>query len=219
MLKAMIFDLDGTLGDTLPICVEGFKLALEPLMGRELANEEIYSYFGASDEGVVRGLVPDRFDEGIAAYLKNYSELHDRKCPRPFEGVREILEYLRDQGIFLAMVTGKGINSARISLDKFGLAEFFPDIAAGSPGGPRKGPCITAIRERHGFGPDEVVYVGDVPSDIKAAREAGVGIYSVAWAGTAEPDKLRELNPDRLFFAVEEFSAYLRELLENEGRV
>ena len=57
MLKAVLFDMDGTLGDTLPLCVEAYRQCTAEITGRMPAAEEVVSYFGLSDRGVLAGLV------------------------------------------------------------------------------------------------------------------------------------------------------------------
>ena len=57
MLKAVLFDMDGTLGDTLPLCVEAYRQCVAELTGRTPSAEEVVSYFGLSDRGVLAGLL------------------------------------------------------------------------------------------------------------------------------------------------------------------
>lgn len=53
MIKAIIFDLDGTIGDTVPLCIAAFKKSVEPLAGRVFSEEDIVSTFGPSEEGTI----------------------------------------------------------------------------------------------------------------------------------------------------------------------
>lgn len=120
VIKGVIFDLDGTLTDTLAVCVAAFGRALAPLAGRAIGEDEIVATFGPSEEGTVMALAPGRFDEGLAAYLKYYGELLDG-CPGVFAGTREILEELRSSGVRLGLVTGKGPLSTEITMKRYGL--------------------------------------------------------------------------------------------------
>lgn len=208
MLKCIIFDLDGTLGNTLPLCIAAFKKSIEPFAGRVLTDQEIIDTFGPSEEGTIQALIPDHYDKGVESYLKHYQELHSM-CAAPFEGIPEILEFAKQQGIRLAMVTGKGEHSAMITLKHFGIENYFEVIEAGSPHGPRKVEGIQNVIKRFNVKPEECVYVGDVPSDIESSRAAGVPIVSAAWAETAEWEKLQELKPDQLFKSVEQFKQYI----------
>ncbi|GGF95650.1 phosphoglycolate phosphatase [Paenibacillus albidus] len=208
MLKCIIFDLDGTIGNTLPLCIAAFKKAIEPLAGRVLSDQEIIDTFGPSEEGTVRALIPARYDQGIEDYLKHYRELHGM-CAAPFEGMIEVLDYAKNRNVRLAMVTGKGARSAEVTLDIFGIRSYFDLIETGSPDGPSKVQGIQSVLEQLGIKPAESVYVGDAPSDIAASREAGIPIVSAAWAETADSELLRSLHPDELFTSIEEFKQYI----------
>lgn len=209
MTKAMIFDLDGTLGDTLPFCIEAFKRSITPLSGTELTTEDVIATFGPSEEGVIKKLIPNHYDEGIRAYWKWYRELH-RNYPDPFPGIREILRELADAGVVLALVTGKSETSTMISLDFFGMRHVFETMEFGSPEGPRKEEAMRNVLAKYDLRPDEAVYVGDAPSDIRDARKVGMPIFSVAWASTSDYARLKSLGPDQVFATVDEFAEHVR---------
>lgn len=211
MLKAVIFDLDGTLGDTLPLCVAAFRRALEPLTGKTLTDREIYDNFGPSEEGMIRTMLPSRYQEALDAYLENYRELH-ALCPEPFEGIKELLLWLADRELIVALVTGKGERSCRISLERFALDGCFDAVEAGSPLGPVKHRCIGALLKRYGISGEEALYVGDAVSDISASASAGVQTLSAAWAPSADREELECRNPGNVFTSVDA----LKERLERE---
>ena len=79
----LLFDLDGTLGDTLPLCIAAFREAIEPLAGRKLSDKDIIDQFGPSEEGTIMALIPQHYDEGMARYIEAYTRLHPM-CPAPF---------------------------------------------------------------------------------------------------------------------------------------
>ncbi len=208
-MKAIIFDLDGTLGNTLPLCIAAFKQSIEPLAGRVLSDEEIVATFGPSEEGTISALIPDHYDRGVEDYIAHYRELH-RMCPAPFDGIVDILEHLKSRGVRIALVTGKGGRSADITLEAFGIGHYFEAVETGSPLGPRKVEGIAGVLERLGVAPEEAVYVGDSPSDVTSSREARVSVVAAAWAETAEPEKLSAMNPDELCRTIGEFGQYVR---------
>lgn len=208
-IKAVIFDLDGTLADTLPLCIEAFRRSVEPLIHRSVTDEEIIATFGPSEEGTIMALAPDHYDKGVADYLHFYQLLHGI-CPEPFDGIRELLMELQKNAVRIAMVTGKGRHSTAISLQQFGVASFFEFIETGSPYGPRKAEGIeTALKQLGDIPKNAVIYVGDAPSDITASRKAGVPIIAAAWAETAEPEKLKKGQPDEIFYTVPHFATWL----------
>ncbi|NBD24878.1 HAD family hydrolase [Paenibacillus glycinis] len=211
-MKCLIFDLDGTLGNTLPLCIAAFKKAIEPLAGRSISDAEIIATFGPSEEGTVQALIPERYDQGIADYLRHYLELH-AMCETPFEGMTELLAFAHGRGVPMALVTGKGERSTVMTLARFGIESYFQVIETGSPQGPRKVQGIQEVIKQLDVAPRDCVYIGDAPSDIQAAREAGVAIVAAAWAETADPALLDSLEPDRLFTSVADFGTYLRQAI------
>ena len=74
-IKAVIFDLDGTIGDTLPLIIKAFRNALEPLINRSVSDAEIIATFGPSEEGTIMSLAPDHYEKGLADYLSYYEDL------------------------------------------------------------------------------------------------------------------------------------------------
>jgi phosphoglycolate phosphatase-like HAD superfamily hydrolase len=208
-IKAVIFDLDGTIGNTLPLCIKAFRHCLEPLIGRSVSDAEIIATFGPSEEGTIMALAPEHYDNALADYLQHYEAFHNM-CPSPFEGIEAILKTLKENSIRIAMVTGKGMHSTAISLKQFGLEQYFELIETGMPAGPRKSEGIQVVLDCFvGVSKREIIYVGDAPSDIIASRKAGVAIVAAAWAETAEPEKLKELKPDEIFYTIRDFSTWL----------
>jgi len=202
MFKGFIFDLDGTIANTLPLCIEAFRRSIEPLAQRQLSDAEIIATFGPSEEGTIMALAPDHYDQGIGSYLKYYEQLHSM-CPSPFPGMTELLQQLRQQNFPLAMVTGKGRYSTEISLNVFDLVNVFDPIETGAPHGPRKAEGIQAVlKEWQVVDKSSILYLGDSPGDITAARVAGIPVAAVTWATTTNKDELKAMKPDFIFDAI-----------------
>jgi phosphoglycolate phosphatase-like HAD superfamily hydrolase len=207
-LHGVIFDLDGTLADTLPLVIAAFRTAIEPLANRSLTDAEIIATFGPSEEGTIRALIPEHYEQGVANYLTQYEALHDG-WPDPFPGIPALLTDLKARGVRLALVTGKGEISALMSLKRYGMDFAFENIETGDPNGPRKAECIQKILTRWQIAPAEAVYVGDAPTDVTAAREAGVGMIGAGWAPTTDLDLLAAQHPDVLLKTVDELKEWL----------
>lgn len=211
MYKGIIFDLDGTIADTLPLCINAFRMAIEPLSNRQLTDEEIIATFGPSEEGTIMKLAPGNYEEGLAGYLQYYTILHSH-CPAPFDGIPQLLHYLQHHNIRMALVTGKGNKSTAISLQQFNITQYFSIIETGSPHGPVKAERIAGVLAAWGdLQKNEVLYIGDAPSDITACRKAGIPIAAAAWAQTADAEKLQQLNPDALFYSVTELFGWIKQ--------
>ena len=84
---------------------------------------------------------------------------------------------------------------------------------AGSPEGPCKAAKIRKILDELGITAQEALYVGDAPTDITESREVGVEVASAAWASTAEPELLEQMNPGHVFDSVAGLRAYLEQKL------
>jgi phosphoglycolate phosphatase-like HAD superfamily hydrolase len=215
-LRTVIFDLDGTIADTLPLCIAAFKKSIEPLLGKTLSDEEIIATFGPSEEGTIRKLIPDHEEQGVKDYLYHYESLH-HTCPVVFPGIKELLSFLQHKGIGLAMVTGKGIYSTRLSLKQFDIAPYFEVLETGSPDGPDKVNGIRRVLERLNVKAEESLYVGDAPSDIRYCKEIGIPIAAAAWAGTTNAAELLPLQPDYIFYSVNDFKEWISKIL-NDGQ-
>ena len=214
-LKAVIFDLDGTIADTLPLCIAAFKKSIEPLLGKTLSDKEIIATFGPSEEGTIRKLVPTQEKQGIKDYLYYYEKLHST-CPDVFPGINELLELLHQREIQLAMVTGKGIQSTRLSLKQFKVEPYFEVLETGSPDGPDKVNGIRRVLDRLKISAKDSLYVGDAPSDIRYCKEIGIPIAAAAWADTTNAAELLPLNPEYIFYSVADFKVWIAGMIDKE---
>lgn len=214
-IKAIIFDLDGTLADTLPLCIKSFQLAFEEITGIKHPESTITNFFGQTEEGITKSIAPDKWKECFDAYIRIYKENH-HLCPYIFDGTREILNFLKENQYKIAMVTGKGKPSADITLDYFGIKNFFEYVETGSAEGVIKDKCIEKILKNWQIPPKQAVYVGDQPSDIICSRKAGVLPIAVTWASTTKnPELLEKENPYKIFSRIDDFKLWLEEITEN----
>ncbi|WP_298084080.1 HAD hydrolase-like protein [uncultured Akkermansia sp.] len=220
MIKTAIFDFDGTLADTIPLCREAFRRAIRKLDGRILTDEEIERQFGPDDLGVIRKLIPGKpelHERGRELFIHYYRELHADLAPAPFPGAAELLRTLRNFGIRLAMVTGKRLESAEISLQFFHLSEFFPILETGSPERGVKPDRIKRALARLNSVASEAIYIGDAPTDVDACRSVPIRILAAGWAAEADINGLREKKPDFLLTRFEDLERFFREHHGNKG--
>ena len=215
-LQGIIFDLDGTVGDTLPVCFVAFREVFHSYLNRIYSDKEIRAMFGPTEEGMILHAVPDRFEEAFTAYLAAYEKAHSA-CREPFPGIRQVIETLERRGVRRAVVTGKGPRSAAISLQVLGLADSFERVEAGSPDGNIKPKNMRRVVDAWGVDPAAVACVGDAPSDIRAAREIGAIPLAAAWAATSDYEVLRALGPQKTFRRVEEFLDWIERHTDHQG--
>lgn len=208
-MKAYIFDLDGTVGETLPLCIAAFQAAIEPLLGRKVSAEEITGTFGPSEEGTIMALIPQHFDEGLSAYVSHYTRLHPEMCPAPFAGIPQLIGQLRGAGKVVAMVTGKGPLSGVVTFRQFGLENAFDEVVYGIPEGPSKPQGIARVLEHFALAPQDAVYIGDMPGDVTIAHAQGLKAYAAAWADSADVQALKAAEPEALFTSVADCARYI----------
>ena len=211
-----LFDLDGTLGNTLPLCIEAFRKAIEPLANKTLSDAEIIAQFGPSEEGTIKALIPEHFDEGVQRYIDCYRELH-HQWPHPFEGIVDILHWLKEKGVYVGLITGKGPHSTQITLETYQLDVFFDCIKTGSIHGPVKKERIEEVLAETNLPRSEFCYVGDSPSDITASRACGINVIAAAWASTADPEELSSMRPDFIFNTIKDFRHFVKRQIENKS--
>ena len=212
MIKRIVFDFDGTLAFTVPLCMKCFHDAWEPHVGRKMTDEEIFATFGYPEEGMIQFLMPPPWDAAMADLYKMYEEFHSVLCPALFDGVKELLDGLKER-LPLDLLTGKGAKCCEISLRHFGLENYFDIIIPGDPEKRHKVEGLRSIMERSGCSAEELLYIGDAVSDVTACKEAGVKCLSVGWTPDAKLDELNQLNPGLVFMTVKEMRDYLKKQL------
>lgn len=209
-IQTVIFDVDGTLGDTVPLIIAAFRKAVEPLVKRPLSDEEIVGSFGPDEEGSVKAITPDDYKQGTADFIRYYFEMHNM-CNEPFEGILQLLTRLKEKGVHLAIATGKGKHTLDYTLKRLDVFHFFEHLENGSPEGSRKIEAIDQIVQLFNVSKETTLYVGDSPADVKESRKAGVKPVAAAWASTVKKEELLQEQPDEIFYSVKDFAQWLEE--------
>jgi len=205
--------MDGTIGNTLPLCIAAFRNSIQKTAGLTVSDQEIINTFGPSEEGTIRALIPDHYEEGLKEYQQQYEMLHTALVSEPFEGIRGVFELIRARGKHLALVTGKARASLDTTLEAFDMLHCFDAIETGSPFGPNKPDGIRAVLEQLHLEPYEAVYIGDNPGDITAARSVNVPVISAAWDEYADVEALNNLKPDKVMSSIAELKTLLEDWL------
>ena len=142
-LDGLIFDLDGTLVDNLAGDCEAFIRAFAEHGHRGFTPADIVGMFGASSEGIIRGVVGDSWEGCWEAYCQYYESSLTELGPVP--GVVELLDWARVAGLRTGLVTGGSERMARMTLRAVGLDRFGPSARFGSTGGSIKRQCIDEV--------------------------------------------------------------------------
>ncbi len=201
MLKAVLFDMDGTLGDTLPLCVEAYRQCTAELTGRTPGAEEVVSWFGLSDRGVLAGLLGMACDDPalpIDRFVAAYERLHGTLAPAPFPGAVEMLQAVKAAGLRVGLISGKEHYTALPTIRYYGMEGVFEWYGLGKPTHNCKAERLQEVMQLWGLAPDEIIYVGDAPSDIELCHSVGVRIINAGWASTAAEAEAAclALNPE-----------------------
>jgi pyrophosphatase PpaX len=216
--SCIIFDLDGTLTQTNELIFATFNHVTRQYIHRTFTQKEIVAMFGPTEEVAIERIIgPDRIDEAMDEFYRFYDE-HHPALAKLHSGVRELLEFLKKQGIILALFTGKGKRTTLITLEKFGIKQYFDCIVTGNDVVNHK-PSADGIRKviaRFGLEPGEVLMVGDAVSDVKAAHEAGVSIAAVLWDSYGK-ENVMQMEVDYSFHNVNEFVEWLKQSIPNGG--
>ena len=183
-----IFDLDGTLLDTLDDLMASVNYALRQYQMPEHSREDIRRFVGNGVRLLMIRAIPDgeknaQFEDCFRTFREHYLE-HSLDTTRPYEGIPELLAELRRRGKRMAVVSNK-FCAATQELCR----HFFPDTIEVAIGeheaeGIRKKPApdtvIEALRQL-GVGKENAVYVGDSDVDLMTARNSGLPCISVLW--------------------------------------
>lgn len=178
MYKAVIFDYDGVVADTLAPNYEAWTL-----IGKELGfsipdtHDEFGKLFVKDWQEVLNDFganTPEKFAKTQEIYKSNL--YHLSREVRPFEGIPELLKQLHESGFRLVIASGNYGDYLRHQLQQFGLADYF-DMISGSEDSeaPKPHPSqLQYILKHLACGPHEVIYVGDMVVDMQAGKQAGV---------------------------------------------
>jgi phosphoglycolate phosphatase/pyrophosphatase PpaX len=211
MYSTIIFDLDGTLADTLPLIYRAFNAALEPELQRTMEPDEIRSMFGPPDNHILRDLFPaDAGAAAFARYVATYEEHHDTHVAL-FDGLPRLLAAAKTSGATLAVVTGKSRVTALYTLRALGVDHYFDRIYAGDDVVKQKPDpeALFALFREFGIAPDRsAVIVGDSAADALAGRAAGIATIGVLW-GSPDHADLLAAEPDILCETVEDLAEAL----------
>lgn len=180
-MTAVIFDLDGTLLNTLEDLTDATNAALEHFGCPKRTLEEVRSFVGNGAERLIRLALPGKAQDPdpmeVLAYFRTYYAAHSQVKTRPYEGILEALDAVRAE-FPVAIVSNKPDNAVKLL-----CGEYFGDVYAlgeHSPC-PRKPAPDMVYKAMAAIGADSCVYVGDSDVDVLTAKNAGVKGLSVLW--------------------------------------
>lgn len=211
LVKAVIFDLDGTVADTLPLTLYAMREAVREFTGFLYSDSDILEKFGPVDTDIVRDLVnsKDR-DASVEAYIRCFEKNFDAYI-KPIEGIDRLLEFLKANEIKVGLFTGRGMRLAKIILEKLKIIQYFDEVLTGdSTTNPKPDPeGILKVLAKLDVKASESIYVGDFDVDIRASKEAGTLSVLALWSSMAS-DKLIDSKPFKYFRKTGQFVEWLK---------
>ncbi len=182
--KIAIFDLDGTVLDTLADLSDSVNRMLTHFGFPTHEYDEIKSMVGDGARKLALRAIPndltnEEAEECVAYFLGNYHDNANKKT-RPYEGIRELMISLRARGTAIAVVTNKPHTAAVALCEKF-FGELI-DITLGDREGIKRKPSPDSVLFcMSSLGCDKAVYIGDADTDIETAKNANIPSISVSW--------------------------------------
>lgn len=208
MMRLILYDLDGTLVDTLEDITASANDMLAALGLPAVDASSVRGYVGRGvRELVKRCLATDddtQLERGLRLYREHYGR-HLLDHSRLYPGAREVLEHFQRLGRSQAVITNKPDPYSTQILAGLGVAAYFTAIVAGDARYPKKPDpaSLRALMERHGAAASDTVFIGDSPVDVEAGRRAGVLTVAMTH-GLSDAHELDAAAPDE---TVESFAA------------
>ena len=190
MLQAVIFDLDGTLANTIPAIREGVNLTMAKYGYPQHTDADILKFINNGARELIRRAMPEALrtnEEQVSRVLANYDVLYGgvyHHTDRLYDGVEDTLRKIRDElGLSIAVLSNKQDQFVRRLCDQLlphGLCQHAQGVIAGKPSKPN--PYLAGlVSQALNIPLCDCVMVGDSDVDIRTAQEAGMAHIGVAW--------------------------------------
>jgi len=216
MINTVIFDLDGTLLNTLADLTDAVNAAFRRFGYRERTERECASFLGHVFDELISKALPDGVEDTrkaeVTSAFRDYYMAHNAEKTQLYSGISELLDLLNAKGFRIAVVSNKGDEAVRAL-----AADYFPGKAAvvvGEREGVRKKPAPDAVNEALrtlGAERTQAVYVGDSEVDAETAQNAALPCILVSW-GYRERAFLETLDAAAIIDAPAELPAVLERL-------
>lgn len=198
----VIFDLDGTILDTLEDLTDSLNVVLDQYRYPQRTLSEVRGFVGNGIRLLIRRALPEEASEHTVDLLhQNFIQYYQKHCmekTKPYEGIPELLRDLREQGYRTAVISNKADPAVKILCDRY-FEGLFDLVAGERPGIPRKPApdSVHDILDSLQVNKDQAVYIGDSDVDIATSRNAGLDHIIVTW-GFKDRDFLQEMGAECL---------------------
>lgn len=195
-IKAVAFDLDGTLVNSLGLTFKAFSAGFESAGRDPMQPAEIMKYFGPDERTIFSQTLGEASAEtAYQAYCKVFSACLEEASLH--HGVADLLSELARRKIPLAIFTGRGIVTTQMLLKHHAINHHFVAVVANEHvANPKPAPDGVTLAVKYlGFKPQEVLYVGDSPLDILSGNQAGCVTVAATWDTHSTREKLAAAGP------------------------
>ena len=216
MIKACIFDLDGTIGNTLDSMVYSVNLTLKEMNLLEISKEQCREFVGNGARVLIEKALDASGNPGatrIEEGMQIYGRIFDENCTyhvTPYQGIPELLQSLKEKGVLLAVLSNKPHEQAvKVVKEIFGERWF--DYVSGQQEGIEKKPDpagVIHIMETLKLTNEECLYVGDSEVDVRTGNNAGVRTIIVSW-GFRTREELKEAGARTVIDSPLELLSYM----------
>ena len=195
-VSAVLFDLDGTLVDSLEDLTDAVNHMRTSLGYDTITSATVRGMVGNGARNLVQRALDSDADELIEQGLTLFTDFnrnHIADKSRLYPGMKDALEMLAERGIPMAVVSNKNENLSRLILEALGIDHFFARVCGGDTYPERKPSPLPLLRvmDNLGYRPGQTVMIGDSINDIQAGRTAGIATIGCTW-GYGEADELRD---------------------------
>ncbi len=211
-LTTILFDFDGTLADTLPVCFHSLGEVFRSYDGVELDNPGIIALFGPTEPDIIRIHLKQKHqtEQAVEQFFQLYDN-HHQQLVQASPAIQDMIVALKQASYRLGVVTGKGSHSLAISLRHLGMEGLFDvEISGDDVQNPKPHPeGVLLAMSRLNATPEETMFLGDSIADIRAGKGAGVLTAAVQWFEHVQTRDF-EVTPDLLFTHPSQVTDYLK---------
>jgi phosphoglycolate phosphatase len=211
--KAAIFDMDGTILDTINDLADSVNHSLNTYGFPARSLEEIRTFIGNGLAQLIQLRVPagtaDSVEKQVFEEHKRYYALHAADKTKPYEGIAELLKSLKEHGIKTAVVSNKNDPNVKALADRYftGLFDACIGVMDGVPRKPAPDLVNIALNELNAAKSD-TVYIGDSEVDVATAKNSGLSMITVLW-GYRTRKELLEKGAENFVSTADELSKIL----------
>jgi len=205
----ILFDLDGTVIDSVALIRESHRHAVREVLGTAFADERLVANVGRPLIDQMRAFSVEHAEELLRVY-RQWNHEHTGDLLRAYDGIGRLLADLRADGRTIGIITSKSHPTVDLAFDVLPLRHHFAVVIAAEDTDlhkPDPAPVRLAL-QRIGAHPGRACYVGDSPFDIQAARAAGVTAIGVTWGFFGE-EVLTNSGADRVVSSTGELASIL----------